>query len=165
MSSEVRETIVAFLREIGIGIEVAALPDATFLPGVRLRNGGLLYDPDRLTWPGDLLHEAGHIAVTPASRRARLSDALAEHEEDADGGELEATAWAYAAIVHLQLAPEVLFHAGGYHGQSAGLIQTYALGVYPGCRGLVENGMTLAGEAARERGVAPYPCMLRWLRD
>jgi hypothetical protein len=35
-------------------------------------NGGLVYDWERLTWPGDLLHEAGHIAVIPAALRPTI---------------------------------------------------------------------------------------------
>jgi hypothetical protein len=156
--------IVAFLRGIGIAVTQGRVPEDAFLPGVRIAEGSLVYDPSALRWPGDLLHEAGHIATTPAAQRHRLSDDLDGQESPEHGGEIEATAWAYAASVALGLDPRVLFHEGGYHGKSAGLILTYGAGVYPGCKGLADAGMTRIGDAAREQGVAPYPHMVRWLR-
>lgn len=158
------EAILTFLREIGISASEGVVPPDSFLPGIRVAHGALVFDRDSLAWAGDLLHEAGHIAVTPASLRPTLDDLLAASSAVPHAGEAEATAWAYAAIVHLKLPPSVLFHAGGYHGNSAGLITTFSCGVYPGAFGLSEAGMTLIGNAAQTAGVAPYPHMSRWLR-
>ncbi len=55
-----------------------------------------------------------------------------------------------------------MFHEGGYHGNSAGLILTYSMGVYPCIHGLVQAGMTLSAPAD---GVPAYPHMIRWLRE
>lgn len=162
--SQIVDQIITFLRDIGIRVEEESVPDDSFLPGIRIRAGGIVVDREKLVWPGDLLHEAGHIAVTPAAARAQLSDGLEEIEQ-AHGGEVEATAWAYAAIRALDLDPAILFHAGGYHGHSAGLIMTYSLGVYPGCMGLSAAGMTRAGPMAAEQGGTTYPDMIRWLRE
>lgn len=159
------DRIVAFLRGIGLSVREGEVGDSAFLPGLRIEAGGLVFDRDRLTWPGDLLHEAGHIAVTPPAHRARLPDALEELSAFAQGGEAEATAWAWAASVALGLDPAVLFHEGGYHGRSAGLVTTFSLGVYPGSQGLVRAGMTTFEPQARALGVPPYPHMIRWLRD
>lgn len=159
------DDIVRFLRGIGIAVREDAVPDDAFLPGLRIESGGLVVDRATLVWPGDLLHEAGHIAVTPAADRHLLTDDLHEQIETPHAGEVEATAWAYAAAVALKLDPSVLFHAGGYHGKSASLILTYSLGVYPGCQGLSEAGMTRVGQVARMHGVEPYPHMIRWLRQ
>lgn len=158
------EKIVGFLREIGISVQDGVVPLDSFLPGLRVAAGGLVVDRGSLSWPGDLLHEAGHLAVTPELARAALADGLAAQLQAPYGGESEATAWAYAACVKLGLPPEVLFHAGGYRGHSSGLINTFALGVYPGAFGLAQTGMALLGKAAHEQGVAAYPSMLRWLR-
>ena len=55
------------------------LPDACFLPGVRVDRGRLLVDEARLLYPGDLLHEAGHVAIMPAAeRREREGDVGAD---------------------------------------------------------------------------------------
>lgn len=161
---ELTDRIVAFLRDVGITVSEGAVAGDAFLPGVRIQSGALVFDRRTLTWPGDLLHEAGHIAVTPAALRDTLSDDLDGHAADAHGGEAEATAWAYAANVALGLEPDVLFHAGGYHGNATALILTYTAGVYPGCAGLAAAGMTLPGSAAGACNAAPYPNMLRWLR-
>lgn len=159
------QRIADFLRGIGLPVREEAVPGDAFLPGVQVQGGGIVFDPARLAWPGDLLHEAGHIAVTPAARRHELPSLLDGHPINAPGGEIEATAWAYAACVHLGLPASVLFHAGGYHGRSEALAMTYSIGVFPGSAGLAAHGLTLVGEQARERGLPPYPHMLRWLRD
>ena len=65
------ERLTAFVRGIGIDVRAATLPDKTFLPGLDIRHGAILVDEARLTYPGDILHEAGHLAVAdPAERNA-----------------------------------------------------------------------------------------------
>lgn len=162
--NETLHRIVGFLVHIGIPVRAGDVGDDSFLPAVRIEAGGLIYDPQRLQWPADLLHEAGHIAVTPPARRAALDGSLDGSEAALFGGEIEAIAWSWAASVHLGLAPEELFHPDGYQGQSAGLLMSFALGVCPGAFGLSQAGMTAVGEAARAAGVAPYPAMSCWLR-
>ncbi|UOV05081.1 hypothetical protein MUU77_07340 [Pseudoxanthomonas sp. F37] len=76
---------MAFLRGIGLVVTEGRVPDDCFLSGVRIHRGTLVFDRQRLQWPGDLLHEAGHIALTPAALRAALSDALDAQHEPAHG--------------------------------------------------------------------------------
>lgn len=159
------DSIVGFIRSIGIPVQQGQVGDDAFLPGVRIVAGGLVFDPQRLRWPSDLLHEAGHIAVTPADLRAGLDDALESSAIAPHAGEVEAMAWSWAAALHLGLPPEQLFHPDGYKGQSAGLLMSYSLGVCPGAFGLSQAGMTALGETALAAGVQPYPHMQRWLRD
>jgi len=161
---ELTDRIADFLRTIGIPVHEREVGDGAFLPGVRVRGGEIEFERARLRWPGDLLHEAGHIAVTAAAQRSQLPDLLDGHPIDAPGGEIEATAWAWAALVALGLPAAVLFHEGGYHGRSDSLAMTYGLGVYPGSAGLAAAGLTRLGADAQASGVAPYPHMLRWLR-
>ncbi|WP_290886240.1 hypothetical protein [Arenimonas sp.] len=163
--ADVLDRILAFLRGIGLPVREAAVDDEAFLPGIRIEGGGLVFDRARLRWPGDLLHEAGHLAVLPPARRAAVSDDLPGHDDVPHAGETEATAWAYAATVAIGLDPAVLFHEGGYHGKSASLVMTYAMGVYPGAHGLVQAGMTASGTTAAQRGEATYPAMQKWLRE
>lgn len=157
--------IAEFLCAIGIEVAPVRLEHDPFLPGILIERGRLLVDESRLTYPGDLLHEAGHLAVAPQSVRHSLSGEVVIPGADMDAVEVQVTAWAYAAIVHLGLDPKILFHGGGYRGKSEGLLFTYGLGVYPGAYGLQLAGMTATGEAARQLGVAPYPHMLKWVRD
>jgi hypothetical protein len=162
--NETLRLIVGFLVSIGIPVRTGIVDEDSFLPAVRIEGGGLVYDPQRLRWPADLLHEAGHIAVTPPARRAALDGALEDAEAAPFGGEIEAIAWSWAAALHLGLAPEELFHADGYKGQSAGLLMSFSFGVCPGAFGLAQAGMTAVGEAARAAGLAAYPAMSSWLR-
>jgi hypothetical protein len=157
--------ILSFLDDIQLSASEGFVPPDSFLPGLRISRGALIFDRAALRWPGDLLHEAGHIAVTPSSLRSALDAALESPGCVPHAGEAEATAWAYAAIVHLHLHPSVLFHEGGYRGHSAGLIMSYSHGVYPGAFGLAQAGMTLVGRDAQLAGVPPYPRMTRWRRE
>jgi hypothetical protein len=157
--------IVDFLRRIGLSVMEGPLPADTFLPGVAIRDGGLVADPDSLVWPGDLLHEAGHLAVLPAALRSEAHDDDPNHADVEHAGELEAMAWAYAAAVELGLPMEVLIHDGGYHGKARDLLQMYTFGVYPGLRGLCQSGMAAAHGFTPDCGPVQYPRMLHWLRD
>lgn len=158
-------TIYAFLTRIGLPITEETLSTDTFLPGVALRAGGLIIDPEKLAWPGDLLHEAGHLAVLPSALRCEAQEDDPNHADIEHAGELEAMAWAYAAAIELSLPMEVLIHEGGYHGRARDLLQMYTFGVYPGLRGLCESGMAAAPGFTADCGPVQYPQMLRWLRD
>jgi len=157
--------IVEFLTSIGIEVVPARLERECFLPGILIESGRLLFDEAQLTYPGDLLHEAGHLAVAPSAVRADLSGEVIIPGADMSAVEVQATAWAYAALIHLELDPRLLFHEGGYAGKSEGLIFTFASGCYHGAHGLQSAGLTVTGEVARKLGIAPYPNMIKWLRD
>src|ERR1700761_4669970 len=104
-------TIRAFLERIGIPVVVEPLPENTCLPGMTVRYGKLIVDPDRLGYPGDLLHDAGHIAVLSPDQRDTL-----ESMPEGDGAqELATIAWSYAAAVEIDITLETLFHEHGYH--------------------------------------------------
>ena len=152
------ERLADFVREIGIDVRPAELPDGTFLPGLDIRDGAVLVDEGRLAHPGDILHEAGHLAVTDAAERNAPTLA------PSDGDEMAALAWSYAALKHLALDPAVVFHPQGYKGGAASLIEAFEGPGGPGLPLLQWYGMTAAPKAAAEQGVAPYPHMSRWLR-
>jgi len=152
------ERLAAFVRSIGIEVRAATLPEKTFLPGLHIRHGAVLADAARLTYPGDILHEAGHLAVTePAERNA---PALSP----GDGDELTTIAWSYAALRHLELDPAIVFHVGGYKGGAASIIENFNAGRYFGVPLLQLYGMSCEPRNAAAIGVEPYPHMLRWLR-
>ena len=157
--------IVTFLNSIGLTPAEGPIPRSALLPGVAIVGGGLVFDRALLTWPGDLLHEAGHLAVTPAAVRPTLGGTLADDPAIPYAGEVEATAWAYAAVVAIGLAPGVLFHEGGYQGRSASLAFTYSVGGYPGAGGLSAAGLALDAAGAARQGIPPYPHLIRWLRE
>jgi hypothetical protein len=163
-ADELTERIADFLRGIGIRVTPADLGDGTFLPGIRVHDGGLLVDASRLRYPGDLLHEAGHLAVLPRSARRAFGDPTAS---TADMREIEtqAIAWSYASALEVGVDPALVFHAGGYRGRSAGLLMNFALGVYLGVDGLQAAGMAVRPRDAERLGVPPYPHMVKWVRD
>ena len=151
--------ITAFLHEIGIPARPAELPHGTFLPGLTMNGGAILYDVG-LLYPGDLLHEAGHIAFTPAAERTQLSSATTFTL----GDDLAAIAWSYAALTHLLLDPAIVFHNGGYQGNSQAFIDNFAHGRYVGVPLLEWAGLTNEPKRGRA-GVVNFQDMLKWLRD
>src|SRR6202451_1995972 len=151
--------ILDWLQHIGLTVRLAPLAEDTFLPGVTLEAGGLVVDPERLLYPGDLLHEAGHLAtMLPAQRASAGSNAGSDM-----GDEIAAQTWSYAAAVHLGLPPEMVFHPTGYKGDSQTLIQIYRDG-NAGVPLLQWMGLTLDPTRAAAISIAPYPHMIRWLR-
>jgi hypothetical protein len=151
--------ILAFLDRIGIPVVFEPIAGDTFLPAMTVRDGTLVVDPERLTWPGDLLHEAGHIAVTDPALRPTLGAVSPD-----PGEEMAAIAWSYAAAVEIGIDAAVVFHAEGYRGGGESLVDNFTAGRYFGDPMLHYFGMTAMARHATEQGVAPYPHMLRWLR-
>ena len=150
------ERIAAFVRGIGIDVRAEPLPEGTFLPGLDIRHGVVVVDEEKLAYPGDLLHEAGHVAVAPPEQRR--DPVLSPN----DGDEMAALAWSYAAARHLGLDAGVVFHSHGYKGDGPWLAETFSNGGTIGVPLLQWYGMTADPAAARD--VEPYPHMLRWVR-
>jgi hypothetical protein len=150
--------IIEWLCQIGLTVRLAPLGADTFLPGVTLEPGGLIVDPERLLYPGDLLHEAGHLAVMQPARRASTGANVGSDMAD----EIAAQTWSYAAAVHLGVPPEVVFHPDGYRGAAGTLLQVYRDG-NAGVPLLQWMGLTL--DSAHAAASTPaYPQMIRWLR-
>jgi hypothetical protein len=146
------ETIAGFFAEIGLPFQFAELPGPTFLPGVAIQRGVLTIDREKLLYPGDLLHEAGHLAVLPPAERTE-----ADGDVGPDGGmEMAAIAWSYAAALHLGMPVEVVFHDEGYLGGAANLRQNFAQRRYIGVPLLAWMGLTIGDR---------FPAMDRWLRS
>ena len=157
--------IARWLEGIGIEVEPADLPPGEFLPGLMLDRGRLLVDESRLEHPGDLLHEAGHVAVAPGWARPQLTGAIDVTGLDTAELEWAAIPWSYAAAVAAEVPPEEVFHADGYVGMSRGLLGTFLVGVPFAVTKLEERGMTATGPRAEALGVPPYPHMIRWLAE
>jgi len=148
--------ILAFLAEIGIVVEETTLRDDTFLPGILIHEGRLLIDRQRLLYPGDVLHEAGHIAVTSAAERPTLGGNVTENNPEKDGEEFAVLLWTYAVCQQISLPAEVVFHPDGYKNQSNWLINNFRTGQYMGLPLLVWMGLSTNEE---------FPRMTRWLRE
>ncbi|MGJ8744861.1 hypothetical protein [Polaribacter sp.] len=68
-NENILDSIVTFLNNINIKVVEKELKNDTFLPGLSLKRNTILMDKKKLKYPGDLLHESGHIAVTEEKRR------------------------------------------------------------------------------------------------
>jgi len=157
-AEELIARIVAFLETIGIAARAAPGSAGAPIPGASIRDGVLLYDP-ALPHPGDLLHEAGHIAVTDPARRPTLCEPPRDAAE-----EMAAIAWSYAAALAAAIDPVLVFHAHGYRGGGGYLIAAMEGGGGPGVPMLQYFGMTASSRDAEALGRAPFPQMTRWLR-
>lgn len=156
----VTAAIVAFLCEIGIEVRLGPTPAEAFLPGIWLDHGAIVVDEALMLYPGDLLHEAGHLAVATPERRATIAgNAGADQAE-----EMMAIAWSYAAALHMGLDPLIVFHDQGYRGGGRAIVESFAAGRYFGLPMLQWVGMALEPKRAAEQGGPAFPQMLLWLR-
>jgi hypothetical protein len=160
-SKEITVPILAFLNEIGIETHAGNVPDETFVPGIEVRNGTLIYEEAKLKYPGDLLHEAGHLAIMRPAERAKANATV----DTGPGEEMGAIAWSYAAALHIGLEPAIVFHPDGYKGESQTILDNFAVGHYFGVPLLEWAGLTFVKRAQSELNTEPYPQMSKWLRD
>lgn len=154
--SELIEKMMNFLSERGIPTRFQALDSECFLPGLAIEQGTLLIDSEKLKWPGDILHEAAHIALNPPSRRAAVSGKL----EVSPADEMAALAWSYAAAVALEIDPQIVFHEGGYKNGGAQLVTQFT-DVATG-RSPVAPGVPML---QWYRMCQKFPLMQSWLRQ
>lgn len=144
--------IINFIKSIGIDVAYDTIKTKTFVPGIAIKNGGIVVDAEKLKYPGDLLREAGYIAVTPKSKRTDLNDTAQAIAEDS-GEKMAIIAWVYAAAKHLGLDNSLTF------SDSASLISNLDAGVEV----LQLYGMAYKEEHTVASGVDAYPHMVNWL--
>lgn len=156
---------ISFLHEIGIETRFEKLEESCFLPGLSIRNGTIIIDKEALSYPGDILHEAGHIAIVPACERLSLAASAIEKREHREAEEMMAIAWSYAACVHLCLDPYVVFHNNGYKGGGSYIADNFGSKNYFGLPMLQWKGMAADEKNALRLNVAAYPHMIRWMHD
>jgi hypothetical protein len=156
------DTMINFIRALGIVVREQTFVDSTILPGLSISRGELVVDRARLTYPGDLLHEAGHLAVKLPSERAAV-----DHSAGTDPAEeMMAMAWAWAAGKHLGVPPTVVFHESAYqNADGATLAKQFEAGHTFGVPLLQAYGMTAEPRCAERLGRLPYPVMTHWLRS
>jgi hypothetical protein len=139
---EVIFRICEFLDRIGVPYQECDIPEKTFLPGLTIQGGKVKVDRSRLTYPGDLLHEAGHVALTRASQRPTISQEALDAQDPRHSEEMAFLLWTYLASKEIGLPPEAIFHAGGYKGNSSWLVGQFESGSYIGLPLLTWMGVT-----------------------
>jgi hypothetical protein len=154
-------TMSEFIIRIGLEVEQSSIIGEEALPGIQISEGKIIVDEDRLLYPGDLLHAAGHLAVKPPLERkvSSISCRIDPAEE------MMTLAWTYAAAVNLNIPPDVVFHPAGYKGQSTQIISGYQNGFYVGLPMLQWVNMSADHVRAASLGIAPFPKMIKWVRD
>ena len=156
--------ICDFLTEIQLPFRFHEVEENTFLPGLKTVKGTLYIDNEKLLYPGDILHEAGHIAVCEPIFRDQLHEDVYKNglkngreKQAMHGEEIAATAWSFAAMRHLNLPIEIVFHEKAHKGASASLIDAFNNGGLYGQPLLSAWDMTCP-----EQG---FPKMQKWIRD
>jgi len=148
--------LVEFISSVGIAVKEGNTGDDTFVPGLDIRYGTIIFDRERLLYPGDLLHEAGHIAVAEAAERGSLMGNVTDNKPERQGEELAAILWSYAACQKTGIPSAVVFHPNGYKGDSSWFLDNFKNEVFIGLPLLVWMQLTTAEQ---------YPVMTKWLRD
>ncbi len=177
---------VDFVREV-VGLPVVEVTDAVdgFLPHVRVKGGGLQVDVAQC-YPGDVLHEAGHVALIPAQFRPlaeggleAVNEAMAEFlKAHPDGllswpenpvcravmqvSECEATAWQYAAAVEVGLPMTWLFPPGSYENEGDTELLRLRHNRHMGINGLQAAQWTQVRHNPH-RPLPVYPQLAQWL--
>lgn len=154
----VLKQIFQFFDEISLRYNFTKIETETFLPGIRINNGGLQIDLENLKYPGDLLHEAGHIAVSLSAERENLNDNVIENNSEKAGEEMAVLLWSFAAARKIGLPTETVFHEDGYKGEAKWLAEQFESGNYIGLPLLQWMGLTDA------EGENAFPKMKTWLR-
>jgi hypothetical protein len=157
-------TCIEFINSIGIATQFQKIEEESFLPGLLIKNGTIVIDEEALLYPGDILHEAGHIAVVPASTRPTLNHLSILESKNRESEEMMAIAWSYAACVYLQIDPYYVFHDNGYKGGANNIVENFKAGHYFGTPMLQWCGMTTEPKYGM-KGDNIYPNMKKWLRD
>ncbi len=158
------EKVLSFLKEIGIDVVEKQL-ETSFLPGLSLGPNCLYIDFEKLLYPGDILHEAGHLAVTTSAERKIAGTNEMALDWPTQGEEMGAILWSFAAAKHLELPVEFVFHPNGYKNESEWLISNFTNETYIGLPFLEWTGLSLGKERATKEGKEAFPKMLKWLRD
>ncbi|KAF2326733.1 hypothetical protein [Flavobacterium ginsenosidimutans] len=156
--------VVLFLKEIGIEVIEKELGE-TFLPGLELGPDCIYIDYNKLLYPGDILHEAGHLAVTVPAERKLVGTAEISKDWPTQGDEIAAILWSYAALHHLEFPAEFVFHPNGYRDSSEWFISNFESENYMGLPLLEWMGLCLGNEKAEKENKSPFPAMQKWLRD
>ena len=148
-------TIIQFLHSININVVEKELPKDCFLPGLSILGNTVLIDPKQLTHPGDILHEAGHIAVTENKKRDLIGSKEMAATWPTEGEEIAAILWSFSACTHLKLPLDIVFHPNGYKGNSKWLMEQFNNNNYIGLPLLAWMDLC---------SIEAFPSMKKWVR-
>jgi len=154
------QKIVDFIVGIGIPVHTMKIEEDTFLPGILIKDGGIYIDIDKMKYPGDLLHEAGHLATLEPKKRMEVYNDVSKNP----GDEVSTIAWSYAAAKYIHIDLDILFHGNGYKGDSSWLREHYSRGGELAVPLLEWMGFT-SQKIKASREIDAFPNMKKWLRE
>ena len=173
--------VMAFLNDIGIQTVFGEVPKDSFLREVAVVHGGLVVTPHAK--PSAVLHEAGHLALIPGQHRhkahgdlfAVINEVLNEEWDDpcCEGaiaaiqcGDLEATAWAWAAGLSLGLEGRDIIMDPEFSNTGRSLRTALNAKAYCGINGLAAAGLCVvkSPELSKASGLPIYPELARWVQ-
>lgn len=137
--------IYAFLEQIGIPVIERVIIGETFLPGLKIELGQLIIDRQQLKYSGDILHEAGHIALEEPTVRQTITGNILDNPAANPDIEIAIHLWCFLACKEIRISPKVVFHSNGYKGDGDWLIEAFESQNYIGrplleWMGIIETG-------------------------
>lgn len=151
------DRVIAFFNEIGIPARYE-LGATGFVKHVRIERGELLVDPACRV--SGLLHEGAHLAIAPRRYRHLMSGNLYAGQREMlrqvagmglhpdaplyravlQNSDPEASAWAYAAGLHLGFSGEEIIRDDEYDGDGETIRLALSIRSYVGINGLAHAG-------------------------
>lgn len=182
MNSYTQKVIDFLQKEVGI---TCLLKEGVkgFIDGVVIENGHLVASPD--CTPSGLLHEAGHLAITPGNFRhlmdgnlyksmRNISDEILALDLDPDHAlvkaylqmsDPEATAWAWAAGKYLEIPQKQIILDSEYENTGDQVRLGLAMNAYVGINGLANAGFCAVNKRVAEyRNEKCYPEFNMWIQ-
>lgn len=172
-------TVASFLNDIGLEARmVDQLGAPSFLKDVCIDHGTLQFTENALV--GDLLHDAGHLAVIPARFRIQMHGNLyksfreilknLDHMDPEDpeavallnGDDLAATAWGWACGRHLDIDPQVIITPESFGHEGDHIRRMLSMNSYFGIQALQATGFCLARDLCVS-GRSVFPKLNFWL--
>lgn len=174
------DKVLAWLTSIGLQVERGSRPwQNLFAEGIWIEEGRLIVSADAMV--GDLLHEAGHLAVLPSRFRKLVSgdiddlwgeraelvssvtERLGQWPEDSEARALmqasdhETIAWSFAAALEVGVDPTLPFLRGFKNdGQAEAIYMACCDKQYIGINGLRAAGFINA--------IGNFPILKKWVQ-
>ncbi len=155
--------ILEFLEEIGIVYYMTDEHFDSFLKGIKIEKGKLSINPEELLCVGDILHEAGHLALVPSNLRHQANNHIGESLGEEYTYEMGVILWSVAAAQHLAIPLTEIFHQKGYKGDAQWLMEQFESGNYIGLPLLKWMGLVAYDEEKKDN-IDTFPKMIRWTR-
>lgn len=180
MNPYIQKTIDFLINEVGIPVSIEDGVKG-FAGPVIIRNGELVISPE--CHPSALLHEAGHLAITPADFRHLMDGNLYQSFKEIDRivtdldldpehiivrafmqmSDPEATAWAWAAGKHLGIPEEDIILDSEYDNSGKLIRMQLSMNGYLGINGIASAGFCKTSKRlANYSGEKCFPELNRW---